>query len=318
MSDLFLTDFCHFYKELNRTQINIDNPSKLFTTHIDESNVLEFGDFSFLVMQNNEKENELINQVMDYLDKHGQNICRNELNKDYIEYALSRTKYKFLAVKKSKYECQIFAFKLLRDFESHSNLHYLSSRGLAGKYRVLQSVLLCAMPQSETIMSIVKNPSFGSYLTYLTVKWAIKKGYQYYTLKAADFDLLMLYRKWGFHFGLPHLNLDVIVDLVMDPGFLEKVLETNLQYDQAVELEIIKEIDRQLRQDWRKAKIVLDINKEEWSKKLLTETNIVFYEEAKNIMDAILENKDTYMMYQDLYSKDVDVLREYSKRKMVY
>jgi len=317
MSDLFLTDFCHFYKELNRVEIKIDNPSKLFTTHIDESNVLEFGDFSFLVMQNNEKENELINQVMDYLDKYAQSICRNELNKDFIEYALNKTKYKFLAVKRSKYECQIFAFKLLRDFEAKGKLHYLSSRGLTGKYRVLQSVLLCAMPQSETIMSIVKNPSFGSYLTYLTVKWAIKKGYQYYIFKAADFDLLLLYRKWGFHFGLPHLNLDVIVDQVMDTSFAEKVLETNLSYDEAVELEIIKEIDRQLRLDWRKAKIVLDINKEEWSKRILKGVDIVFYDDAKNIMDVILENRDTFMMYQDLYSKDVDVLREYSRRKML-
>jgi len=322
MIDLFGTDFCYYYKEYGRKEIDATSLSTLFNTSLDYTNVLKVLDYSFILITPgiNGVETEMVDQTFDNILKYGMDICHQEIGKDYIEYQLNKSIFRFMAVKSgtSSGECQILAFRLLKPFETRGNIAYLY------KYKIIQSVLLCALPVnkfsniSSDASEVVDNPSFGSYLTYQTVKWAIKVGYQFYVMRAADFKLLLMYRRWGFHFGLPFLNLDIIVDKVLDEDYANMLsnvaLEKGVTYDEIVEEEIVREINNQLLEDWRKASIILDISKKEWEIK--RKSGLAFSVESRNIFDNVIENKSLYMMYIDLYSKDVDVLREYSKKKM--
>jgi len=335
MIDLFGTSFCLDYKDLDRTEVKIDKVGKLFSSALSNKNVFLFDNYSFFFVELvpphkntngsltpsgyyvNKKDRFLLAEVSDYMEKFGWELCRKGIERGYLKYANDQSIVKFYTVEKTPtLDCNVVAVNFLKQFTNKIGYLY--------KFKMIYSILICSAPINKNIPinngrdMIVKNPSFASYLSYQSAKWAFKNGYHFYFIMAADMDLVRMYQKWGFHFGLPYLKLDLAIDVVTSDEFFEYTILERIPFKEAVKEEIVYAINQILCRSWRTANIVLDMKKREWENILaqFPEESMPFREQATDLMTEMLRG-ESFAMYIDLHSEDITNLKEYSKSRMV-
>jgi len=331
-------DFCRHYSLYGRDVIDLNWSKELFDYILDSTNAILFrtmednisSEYSFVCLERDDevgesrkrtrpKDDEMWTQVREIVELYNQVICRKGITKEFVDKAVKEYKYAFIATKHDEqlspyiYErCSIKSFKFLKDHTE--TVEYLTN------YKIIESILVCAAPiqrKSHDARNILLNPSMGSYLTYQSVEFARDKGYDFYMLRSADFDLIKLYMRWGFHFGLPFLNLDKeFLDL---PGkFPELNNASKMEYfevENLVRKEMMNVIGKMFYVDQKLLEFMFRIPKDEWVKRRDEKKDVAFMPEAFKIAKFITKYS-SFAMYIDLNSKDPMTLEMYSKKRM--
>lgn len=319
-------DFCEtFMFSRSEETLELDQYKKIFTKQLNPNNVIHYGPFSFFMIQKyfSEDENRMVIDSLDedaelqvdkQLIERNKELCHNKIDDDYLKRSLIKAEFKFVIAAKEDYDkgikCPIIAFRLIKELKT--DLYYLK------KFNMIESLLVCAIELSRTDKDlrtgrdIVLKSGLGSIITYKSVQFALNNKYDYYFMRSASVPLLRVYLQWGFHLGLPFLDLDYILtdfEEFFNVGSLEKQ-EEHLS-------NIIKyQIKYKLQKSHRLCKIVFGIGKGEWEDILENKKEDAFEFESNALKEFIVDKSSgTIAMFMDLHSFDIDTLYNYSLKK---
>ena len=297
-------DWCLHYQNNGREELVATSVQDLYDINLTDENVLLFKDLSILFIKTEKKEelskrklerDEIDEQVDDYIKKFKRSICRNLILPEYVDWTLSQAKYKFVISQMTNYECQVIGFRFLKELKVPKHFYFKD-------FKIILSLLLCTHVQQFKKNEIIKNPSFGAYLTYLSCKFAKKEGFDYMFIRSADYGLMSLYQKWGFKFGLPFLDLSKFI-----PTFSHISDSYFQQISQDVSTLVKKDIYERL----------TSVKQNEYSafRAFVNEEDPM---EVANKLTQYMLSHDSYLMWIDLrFSDDVEKLREFSKNKLL-
>ena len=254
-------------------------------------------------------------------------LCNNKIEGTYLNKSIKNADFKFFMSAKSDssegkmLNCPIIAFRLLKDFSSGERTIPIYPPYL-DNFNIIESLLVCAIEISRTdtpkgtrtktlAKELTFKAGFGAVLTYKTVQFAIDLKYQFYFIRTASTSLIYVYRKWGFHLGLPFLNLDYV--LTDFHKFITVGDET--QKGKTLHNIIQEQIKLKFQSNFRLCKSIFGIIKGEWEEAISTHGKDAFELEANSIADYIYDKKsETFSMYLDITknSTDVEDLYHYS------
>jgi hypothetical protein len=221
--------------------------------------------------KDNEKVDEIIKSLNLYLINYGDNICKQLINEKYIVDSLNLSSYIFILTTPVTIEgtCKLSAFRFLK--EPGKDVPMIFTK----KDQGIQSILICALEESvqttkkvvqenemddeegiknsrpagiysrakkkriEEVQNVILKAGFGQLITYHTLTYSQSIGKLYYYMSAASVPLLRLYRKWGFHLGIPELKLDNVIDN-FPIRKKEMTEEVEKEFVEAVRNEILK------------------------------------------------------------------------------
>jgi hypothetical protein len=335
-------DFCHNYDLENRVEVFSKNIEGLYSTPLETNNVLMWEDFSFLLIERIQSAisplKKIIHiddvtvdqQITDYINHYGDRLCHRQIDEDYIKDSLKDADYKFVAVKSAlQYhgqQCDVVAFRLLKDLDTEYYFLY--------NFNVIQSMLVCSVKvgkevtlstRYETVTKTI-HPSLGSFLTYKSAQFAKEKNFQYYYMRAADLGLVKIYQEWGFHFGMPLLNLDHLfneflkqaedIELTNDDQLSAREQQVKLieEKEKLLLIKVKQEIYHQLTINYRFASLVMNASRTQWKDILLQPREVEKY--VEDIGNFIVKVGNSFSMYLDLYSDDMSMLKNYSLKRM--
>jgi hypothetical protein len=328
MSTTTTYDFCTTY-DIDRQVVNIDESDfkKIITIPLNNNNVLSWRFSSFFMIEKSKTADveifgiyaddvNLYNQIYDYITQNSDKLCRKRISEKYIKDVLDDALYIFIAA----YEdfaatggdvCKVDAFRFLKELKS--DIHYLHS------FKTIHSILVC----SSNISAIKKedyiiSPGYGALISYKSAQYAKNKGYQFYFLRAAYVGLIKVYSEWGFHFGLPYLNLDGIAKMFYDSEVLKREKYKSIsdvdikQLEEMLNDSVVNEVHDILKTNYRTAKIVLGVTKTEWEREKIDMGYDAYYIDAKIIGDYIAKPGDSFCMYMDVQLEDdMEVFKNY-------
>ena len=218
----------------------------------------------------NEKVDTIMKSLNLYLHHNGDITCNNLINDKYIIESLNLSSYIFILTSPITIEgtCKLSAFRFLKEPGKDVPMIFTS------KDKGIQSILICALEETvqttkkviqenemddeegiysrakkkriEEVQNVILKAGFGQLLTYHTLTYSQSIGKLYYYMSAASVPLLRLYRKWGFHLGIPELKLDNVIDNFpirgMGPKGQKKEMteEVENEFVEAVRNEILK------------------------------------------------------------------------------
>jgi len=326
--------FCKWAYDMRKVKSGNQDISFLFSSDLDEENAIQYGPFLFLYSDKNDKDsfeniitNEILTQIKVYSER---KICRTRIDQSFINSSIGETRHIFSATIDKDSEnssCSVIAFRLMKEYTP--KLLYLKN------YSSIVSILICAMPGSRgydsrtnTVYPIslvdekLKNvkaikSGIGIILTYMSARWAKKKGYKYYIIKAASYALTGLYMKWGFHVGIPEINLDSVVMNKMKEIDAQEEYTTKKISEEKKEEELMKvmrrEIQRRFQDDSEFAKMI-GMNDEYIEEQKYAMDP--FGDECDTVMKDIVKKGDTYKLYIDLSDdNDMERLKRYGYNK---
>jgi len=342
-------DFCNNFANEGRVEtifrVKRENGSSkkindLFKQELTSNNVLtlkdDFSQFSFFMIEKINKvlfdgtqkkflhtEDYVIDkQIVDYIQLNGDKICRSDIGEGYITNMINEADYKFIAsstVDVSGKQCEVLAFRFLKDLDV--KLYYLY------KFKIIHSILVCAVKMDKEIKmdggsSLLINPGFGSFLTFKSAQYARQEGFLYYFMRAVNLGIIKVYMDWGFHFGLPFLNLDNVYLTFADSEIVQYWInkpdlsknEVSIQLELVLQGIVKKELKYQLFTSYRLSHLILDMKRSEWEDERKKEDPFEPY--CLKISKFIVTTGESLCMYMDLYSSDYDTLRQYSLKKM--
>ena len=344
--DFFDYDYCEsFYFSRNVSYIDIKQYRKIFTIPLTNNNVISYGPFFFFMIEINKiydpstnslvfdsinTDDESIDlQVDRQLNERQKVLCKNTISNKYLKDSIKNADFKFFMSAKSDtsgagtrrpegkmLNCPIIAFRLLKDFSSGERTIPVYPPYL-DNFNIIESLLVCAIEISRTDQSktlakeLTFKAGFGAVLTYKTVQFAIDLKYQFYFIRTASTSLIYVYRKWGFHLGIPFLNLDYI--LKDFHNFISVGNET--QRGKTLYNIIQEQIKLKFQSNFRLCKSILGIVKGDWEDIMSSHGKDAFDLEAKFIADYIYDDKsETFSMYLDITknSSDIEDLYNYS------
>jgi len=331
-------DFCKHYQLNGRDVVYLNASYELYDNILDEKNALVFkgvvgkdmNEYSFVMLHRTDDTeggvkssgkrgrdtDEMWDQVHQIINDNFEKICRGYIVKNTIDKALA-SKYIFVVTKHDDFEnykkCNIISFQGVKDPE----MDYLI------RQKAIESVVICSAEYTRNLtvdggMRMLKlNASFGSFLTYQAAMFTASRGYNYYFIRAADYGLVKMYMDWGFHFGLPHLNLDELYKLSLKTHpILNEVMtiHNDQQIEDLVKAEVQAEISKRFQVDHNLIKLVWEMPLEEWMDK--KSMGYEFKPEAYNVA-RLLTRFSTFGMYINLHnSEDMGKLERYSKSRL--
>ena len=241
-----------------------------------------------------------------------------------MQDSIKETEYVFtvsLQEDKDSEPCSIIAFRLMKDYKP--KFKYLKNM------KNIVSILVCAMSGSRRydkrlgvqpvnsydIKRGVKaiSSGLGAVLSYMSAKWAKRQGYQFYIIKAASYALVKIYMGWGFHIGLPFINLDEVVKKKMeeiDAIEHRKVKEEEKEHQ--LHKVIRNEIQKRLLDSFYFADMI-GLTEEYWESERYGMDP--FEQECNEMTEYIVKKNDTYTMYIYLEGEDVENLGRYAYDK---
>ena len=335
-------DFCHNYDLENRVEVFSKNIEGLYSTPLETNNVLMWEDFSFLLIERIQSAisplKKIIHiddvtvdqQITDYINHYGDSMCHRQIDEDYIKDSLKDADYKFVAVKSAlQYhgqQCDVVAFRLLKDLDTEYYFLY--------NFNMIQSMLVCSVKVGKEVTlstryEIVTKtiyPSLGSFLTYKSAQFAKEKNFQYYYMRAADLDLVKTYSEWGFHFGMPLLDLDhlfnefakqaeeIELSNVDQLSAREQQVKLVEEKEKMLLIKVKQEVYHQLTTNYRFASLVMNAGRKQWKDILLQSREVEKY--VEDIGNFIVKVGNSFSMYLDLYSDDMSMLKNYSLKRM--
>ena len=196
-------------------KFDIQTINEFMEKELTSKNILSLEDLQIFMInrkKRNVKDESILSQLKEQLfeeHKTGKffEICRNNINEDEVKVGFNYDFLFFLSMKKAIVGCDLVAFRFCRKSKIFANS--------------LESRVICAVeiPRSieqenengVTSVSILKS-GFGPLLTFKTIQWAKGSLYKNLFIRAANLQLVKVYRRWGFHFGTPDLVLDSYID----------------------------------------------------------------------------------------------------------
>ena len=325
-------DFCHNYSAESRLEVYPKSVDGLFSIPLTNNNVLLWNDFSFLLIESvssnlnplkkiiHMDDITLDQQIVEFIKTFPEKLCQSHIDDDYITDSIKEAEYKFIAAKSNlQYhgqQCDVVAFRFLKELNTEYYFLY--------NFKIVQSILVCATRLSKEVRKenaqeiIYSNvhPSFGSYLTYKSVQFAREKNFQYYYMRAVDLKLIPIYQEWGFHFGMPLLNLDPLINEftreIESGKYTIPEGEARVESIEKILLEVVKdEIRYQLKNNYRFASVVLNLTREQF-----VSTSSSLEKDVEEIATFLVKIGNSFAMYLDLYSDDVNVLKNYSQKRI--
>ena len=322
-------NFCRHYSD-SRQLIPIYDPSQLFDTFLDEDTAISYQHgskrYSMVLVPTIDKsrmvgkewmrqEDELLNaQIVEDITINGYEICNGEITSNYLAEVINDADYKFIVtqelIRDNHFTCEVKAFRFLKKIKEH--------RYHLGKFKIIYSSLVCSYPIRKEVPTtesklLIVNPSFGSYLTFQAVHFAKRIGYDFLMIRAADFYLIPLYIKWGFHFGLPYLNLDNLMKSIDWNNIIAHTDVLSTLFEDIAISHIKREVIKRLETSYNLAALLFSLTKKEWD--VLVQQRGSFEEVAKELATYIA--KGMFCMYFDLNNdKDLTTLANYSKNKI--
>jgi hypothetical protein len=282
----------------------------------------------------NPKANVIISSLYKYLDVNGLKTCNNLISEEYILETLNLAGYIFILTTPIQVDgsCKLTAFRFLKEIGNEIPMI------LTTKEKGIHSILICAVESSFTKKKIIKKTvetsddytmddtremeemsdnnkrkkriieevdnvivkaGFGQLITYHTLIYARNIGKDYYYMSSASIPLLRLYRKWGFHLGLPAINLDHVLDRF--PGLENKKKEMTEEYENKFVQSVRKEILSMLKTDLKLLSYITGKTEEYLKEASYNWGSVMYVEYIDKIMEKIFNvEKNKFYMYFDL------------------